>query len=691
MTEILVYGVIGDWWDGLEATRLIPLISAGDDDLDIRINSPGGLVMEGIAIFNAITRERAKGRKVTTYVDGLAASMGSIIAMAGGEIVMADNALMMIHNPWDCACGDAIELRSAADRLDQLRDIMVSIYAKQTGIDAATLIPMLDAETWLTASEALDQKFITSISSVEVAAAQVAAFDIKQFGFRKAPDSSRIAAMAMGTTRPAFAGPKPKGNDMPHPQGNDTVPGNQAPDTITTEAAQALASTASAAAVTAERTRISGIRALVEKHKLGTALADTLIAEGKSLEDARGVILDKLAEAGDAVGIGHSGPAVVTQDAREKFKIGAMNSIIHRAGLAGLINAAAKARGDKIDLDPGEFRGIRNVELARMSLDMAGIRCASYDRDVIVKMAIGAQGSSSYQTTSEFPVLLENVMHKVLQAAYAITPDTWSRFCGVGSVSDFRAHNRYLRGTFSSLDDLLENGEFQNKPIPDAAKETITAKTKGNIIALSRQAIVNDDMDAFSGLAVDLGRAAKLSIEKDVYALLAQNGGFGPTMNDGKALFHVDHLNVGTGAPSVVAFDAMAVLMGSQLDLSGNEFLDIRPAVWLGPLSLRGTVDVINRSEYDPDTANKLQKPNMVAGMFQDVVGTPRLTGTPWYSFADPNIAPAIEVAFLDGVQEPFLDSEEGWRVDGTEWKVRFDYGVGGVNSRSAGRSTGVA
>lgn len=99
MTEILIYGIVGDSWDGLDANTLVPLISAGDDDLDVRINSPGGYVMEGLAIVNAIAREVAKGRNVTTHIDGLAASMGSVIAMAGTEILMADNALIMIHNP----------------------------------------------------------------------------------------------------------------------------------------------------------------------------------------------------------------------------------------------------------------------------------------------------------------------------------------------------------------------------------------------------------------------------------------------------------------------------------------------------------------------------------------------------------------------------------------------------------------
>ncbi len=378
------------------------------------------------------------------------------------------------------------------------------------------------------------------------------------------------------------------------------------------------------------------------------------------------------------------------QDEVDKFVQGATNSILIRAGLADMVRTAAEKRGQKIDLDPGEFAGIRNAELARMSIERAGERVASYDRDEIVKQAIMLR-SGPYQTTSTFTNLLENVQHKTLQAAYAVAPDTWSRFCGIGSVTDFRPHPRLLRGSFGSLDDLLENGEIKNKAIPDAAKESISAKTKANIVALSRQAIVNDDLSAFSEMTVELARAAKLSIEKDVYALLALNAGLGPVMNDGLTLFHADHRNIAitAAAPSVDSIGALRNLMGSQLDVSENEVLDISPAVFVGPRSLADKAKVVNTSEYDPDTANKLQRANIERGTYTDIVGTARLSGTRWYNFADPSQAPAIEVVFLNGQQEPFTEMRDGWRVDGTEWKVRHDYGVGAMNWRSAATNAG--
>jgi hypothetical protein len=257
-------------------------------------------------------------------------------------------------------------------------------------------------------------------------------------------------------------------------------------------------------------------------------------------------------------------------------------------------------------------------------------------------------------------------------------------------VSDFRAHNRYRTGSFGNLEAVNELGEFMNKSIPDGEKATIQASTKGNIINLSRQAIINDDLGAFVGLANSLGRAAARTVEADVYALLALNGGLGPVMGDTKTLFHADHNNIGSaGALAVATIEDVRVKMASQKDVSGNDYLDLRPAVLLVSMSSGGNARVINNAEYDPDTANKLQRPNMVRGLFRDVVDTPRMTGNRFYTFADPMDAPVIEVAFLDGAQDPYLEVQDGFDVDGAQYKVRLDYGIAAVDYRGATTSAG--
>lgn len=453
---------------------------------------------------------------------------------------------------------------------------------------------------------------------------------------------------------------------------------------------------AAEAATRAERERADGIRGIVRRAKLPEAFADELVKNGTTLDAARAAVLDKLAAADEQVRTVQHVAVAPGDDATNKFARGAGAWLLAKAGLVTAMRAAQKAQPEHaafkdVALDPGEFRGMSLVDLARSSLELGGVKTRGMDKMKLVGLALTQRSGHGFNTTSDFATLLENVLHKTLLASYAITPDTWANFCRRGSVSDFRPHPRYRLGSFGRLDTLTEHGELKNKSIPDAEKQSITAGTKGNIIGLTRQAIINDDMDAFSRLATMLGRAAKLSIEMDVYDALAANAGLGPTMADTKALFHVDHKNINAvgSALSTDGVFADRVVLASQKDPSGNEILDLRPHCLVVPVGLGGDARVINEAQFDPDTANKLQKPNKSRGMFTVLVDTPRLSGTRRYIFADPNVAPVLEVAFLDGQSEPFLDVENGWRVDGVEWKVRLDYGVGAVDFRGAVTNAG--
>ncbi len=428
-----------------------------------------------------------------------------------------------------------------------------------------------------------------------------------------------------------------------------------------------------AKAALAERERAAGIRHAVRAAKLDESLAEELVSKGTALDAARALVLDKLATASESVRT-EQHTVQITDDAKDKFLRGATAWLLEKGGARGTVERAVKAGAlPSIELDPGEFRGMSLLELAKECLRRRGVKTTGMDKMKIVAEAFTR--ASGYGTTSDFAVLFENVMHKTLLGAYAVTPDTWSRFCKVETVPDFRPSNRFRTGSFGSLDSLNEHGEFKNKSIPDGQKTAISVATKGNMIALSRQAIINDDMSALSDLTQKLGRAARLSIEQDVYALLLENSGLGPTQSDSAAFFHANRANVGSSsALSVAGIDADRVVMAQQMDISSNDYLDLRPAILLVPVGLGGAARVLNDAQYDHDDT-KLQKPNRVRGLFRDVIDTPRLSGTRRYLFADPSVAPAIVVAFLEGQgQAPVLESQDGWRVDGTEWKVRLDY-----------------
>jgi hypothetical protein len=445
-------------------------------------------------------------------------------------------------------------------------------------------------------------------------------------------------------------------------------------------------------AVAAERARSEGIRDAVRIAKLEGSVAEDLVKRGVTIEAARAEIFAKMKATSDENPT-RSG-IVFGEDVRDKWMRGMTNWLLVRTGSAK--DVAKHENVDVRTIDPGEFRGFSLTDIARDVLEHHGQATRGLSKMDLIGRAFMLRGGDIYQTTSDFTTLLENVLHKTLQAAYAITPDTWTRFCNTSTVVDFRAHNRYRMGNFGSLDALSEVGEFKTKAINDAEKATITATTKGNIINVSRQMIVNDDLGFFTQLTGRLGRAAKLSVEVDVYALLALNSGDGPTMSDSNNLFSAAHGNKTTGAAiTAAAIDLDRIAMAKQKEPNGNDYIDLRPAILVIAVELGGQARAINQSQYDPDNiANKAQmRPNVVVGLFRDVVDSPRvsaISATRRYLFADPSLAPVIEVAYLEGQTTPVLETQDGWRVDGAEMKVRFDYGVAAVDYRGAVSNPGV-
>ena len=671
VAEIYIYGNIGDRWneDGVIASEMVRDIAALEaDEITLRINSYGGSVTDGLAIYNALKRHPAP---VNVFVDGVAISCASYIAMAGDTVTMATNAQMMIHAPWSMAAGNAADLREQADILDRYSKSMASAYADKSGktYEDALSILLDGKDHWFSADEAVAEGFADVVGEEVDAAASLAAgtFDLSRFkqpAAAQASASAAVAAVHTPVSQPtAAAVPTPKDDRMP----GTTTPAAQSAATPT-PFARTKEQNLEVLAVFKPFEAVPGVQALKDE-----VLADTSL----TVEQASARLLAEIGKNNAPANPQNAFARVQTvADETDKQREAVVSAMLARAGVA----QDAKARSA---LASNPFRGHKLLDVARASLARTG-----RSTDGMTQMDIVAAAFT--QGGSDFPVLLENTMHKALLAAYATAALTWNRFCATGSVSDFRAHNRYRLGSFGNLDSINELGEYINKSIPDGEKSSIQAGTKGNIINISRQAVINDDLGAFVGLSDMLGRAAARTIEADVYALLALNGGLGPVMADGKTLFHADHGNVGTGAAiSVTSIDADRVLMAGQKDISGNDYLDLRPSVLLVPTGLGGTARVINGAQYDPDTANKMQRPNMVAGLYSDIVDTPRLSGTRRYSFADATTAPVLEVAFLDGNQQPFLEVKDGFDVDGARYKVRLDYGVGAVDFRGAVTNAG--
>ena len=729
--ELLVYGDIGDSWWGESVTALsvvqqLQALPANTTQINVRINSYGGSVSDGIAIYNALKRHRAR---VVVTVDGVAMSSASLIAMAGDEIQMPATSLLMIHAPWGVAQGNAQDMRVMADVLDTYAQAMAGAYANKTGKPNADMLALLSdgQDHYYTGEQSVAEGFADALVAATADLGDEA--DNKNASARAAgvhrllagaPDHIKQIAVAAAARHPAalpeLAKPRmrmPAGFDAQHlEQALASASGQQALMAALTTAATAESGDddmklrklfaagfrnklgadggeggGGVAATVADvhaalRTRNEEIKAVLEPYMRRegvSALYTAALADPSATVDSvRASLLPILGGASEPAGSAMHIQMGTSEN--EKMRGAAEQLLMARYGLIHGDAAVAARQGNP-------FGSASLISMAEQMLVRGGANTRHMGREEIAQRALAAGG----QTTSDFPVLLENVLHKALLGGYSASAFTWMRFCTIGTLIDYRPHSRYHLSSFSDLKVANERGEYENGVLGDGAKETIQGKRKGRILEITPEVLINDDLGALIRVSGALGQAAGRTIEKDVYSLFAANGGNGPTMNDGKPLFHVDHGNIAAtgGVPSVASFDAARTAMAGQMDPGGNDFLDITPAIWLGPLALGGSARVINRAEYDPDTPNKLQRPNMVQNQFKDLIDTPRLAGDPWYALADSATEAVFEVAFLDGIQTPTLEQELNFRSDGIAWKAAHRYGVAAVGWRGIHKNPG--
>lgn len=208
--EIDIYDDIGEdsWWGDTVSAKDVRAALKGSkaSTILVRVNSRGGEVFEGMAIYNLLNEHPAR---VIAQVDALAASMASIVIMAADEIRIAQNAMIMIHNPWAFSMGEADDLRGVADLLDKMRDQSADIYVARTGASRERVLKMMADETWLTADEAKAEGFADVVLPAKKGSAQAKALASLRFDGLIAPPKALIAACARARGEISTTGPEP--------------------------------------------------------------------------------------------------------------------------------------------------------------------------------------------------------------------------------------------------------------------------------------------------------------------------------------------------------------------------------------------------------------------------------------------------------------------------------------------------
>ena len=600
----------------------------------VRVNSYGGDLAAGLAMLNAL---RAHRGSVWVEIEGVAASAATLFCCVG-TVRMADNAALMIHAPWVSAAGNARDLRDQADGLDTMAEGMATAYRAKTGKPAAEIAKLLDGrDHWFTAPEALSFGLIDQITP----ALRVAA----RLGNLKLPE--RFIRMT----------------DTTHPNVVE----------IQTAAAQA--------ALAAEQTRRREIRALLtgvyaKREDLRAIMDECLDDPNCSSDEASKRMLRKLGEGyepmGGAAAVGAS-PVVVSGGsmAREFRAAERMGNPIAFGGYGeGHFRAAAS---DALAMRLGapvqaphpaakDFRETSFTGFAAMCLSASGHPTLGKSRASLIKAAM---------TTSDFPELLSNTANKSLAIRVEAITQEHRQLCDKGDLVDFKPAKVVNTSFLPGLERKLEGGEITYGAITDGA-ETYQLFTFGRGLILTREAMINDDLDGFGALLRTAANTAA-RLERDlVFGVLTTNA----AMSDSVALFHANHGNLDSSAAGIdiAGLNKARVLMRKQQDANGG-FVMTDPRFIVCPVALEADAEALTASlTYRPATNTELQTPAWVKSLA--VVSDPRLDAVDaadWYLLSSPTVAAVIRLGYLNGQTTPEVEQEVDFDHDTMKFKIRFD------------------
>lgn len=331
---------------------------------------------------------------------------------------------------------------------------------------------------------------------------------------------------------------------------------------------------------------------------------------------------------------------------------------------------------DKADKD-NPYKMSNLFDMAKASLSDRGVSISMMsNRPQVVGLAFT-------HSTSDFGSILLSVAEKSLLKGWEQAPETFELWTQKGQLGNFKPSERVGLNGFETLNEIPEGAEYKYITTDDHKTMPIALATYGGIFSISRQAIINDDLDVLSVIPQIMGRAAKRTIGDLVYAVLTKNA----KMSDGVPLFHASHKNLLPGSLSVDSLSRGRKAMRTQEDKKGNT-LNIPPAHLLVPAELetKGTT-VLKSTSIEGATNSGIHNP--MNGLL-NLVTEPRLDKldtNAYYLMANDQ---TIEVAYLDGVDTPYIEQQQGFTVDGVATKVRIDAGVAPTDHRAMLKFTGV-
>lgn len=417
-----------------------------------------------------------------------------------------------------------------------------------------------------------------------------------------------------------------------------------------------------AQAVEAERQRAREIRSMCHDLHIDEKTMLRYIDGGSTVEQAEKDILQQMRQQGKP---SNTVKADVQRDEFDKFRAAAADALLMREGVY-IKDAAAGA-------DQLKGAGIR--EFMIKCIEYGGYRdnkLMFMDTDGLIRLAMTGTGA--------LPGILSNAANKSLMKAYELANTTFQAWTARGSNKDFKAATRYRLSEAGELVQIKENGEFMYDELGEAAVQA-KVLTFGRAWGITREAIINDDLGALSTIPTKYAYSARYGINKMVYKTVAED----------KTLFATKNGNVGTAAAlTVESLGEARKLMRTQKNIGGKQILNIQPRYLIVPAALETKAQQLLHSTADPAGNN-----SGVVNPFQSSLTLitdaelDQYSTTAWYLAADPAVAPAVEVTYLNGKDSPTIDSQVNFDTLGMKFRIYMDYGVNVIDYRGIVKNAG--
>lgn len=421
------------------------------------------------------------------------------------------------------------------------------------------------------------------------------------------------------------------------------------------------------------------IREMVRVAGLGDEVADEMVRTMTPPDEARRQIFQRMAAANPPLA---GTRAEVLRTESEKFRAAALDGLCLRCG----VRVERPADGHE------NFRGIRLMRLAEECLTRAGASTRGLTDTELVRRALAQRSGIIGSSSSDFPALMSNLANRVLLAQYTEAASTWEAWCRVTEVVDFKEVYGIRLSAGSDLDLIGEDGEYKYGKLSEE-QESYHIGTYGKMFTLSRKMIINDDLRAFVRIPALFGAAARRKESDIVYSLLLSN----PAMADNTAVFHATKGNLATGqAVGGITNDTLSAARKAMRLATGqaDEVINIEARYLLIPAALETQAEIILRSVTLPPDYQHDYSPGIVnpwSSKLQPIVEArlDAVSSKAWYLAADSSQVDTIEVAFLVGNRQPYLEEQEGFEVDGIKMKIRHDFGAGIMDRRGLYKNPG--